>query len=110
MRKLLFPVLSFLVLCPLLVMAEQTDEYQEGFLTSYLNRAIEKGMEVSSRGDLEGAEPLHYGRNVTKYVSAPQFGGYVIGKYSYSTKCNIIMSTTARPATTTITNYGLKRT
>jgi len=76
----------FFAICPLSLKAE--DEYQEGFLTSYLNRAIEKGMEVSPRGDLEGAEPLAYGRNITKYVSVPQFGGYFIGKYSYSSKDN----------------------
>ena len=72
------------------------DEYQvppaperseEGFLTSYLNRAIEKNMKVShSEGDLEGSELIQYGRNITKYVSAPQFGGYVIGKYAYSSQ------------------------
>ena len=84
MRKVLFPVLLFLALCSLPVMAEEADEYQEGFLTSYLNRAIENAME----GNASSEEPLHYGRNVTKYVSAPQFGGYVIGKYSYSTKDN----------------------
>ena len=84
MRRVLFPVLLFLALCSLPVMAEETDEYQEGFLTSYLNRAIENAMEGNASSD----EPLHYGRNVTKYVSAPQFGGYVIGKYSYSTKDN----------------------
>ena len=60
------------------------DEYQEGFLTSYLNKAIEKAMSNTEDSD----EPLKYGRNITKYVSAPQFGGYVIGKYSYSSKDN----------------------
>lgn len=61
------------------VMAE--DEYQEGFLTSYLNRSIEKAME-----DVPFSDTLHYGRKVTKYASAPKFGGYIIGSYSYSTK------------------------
>ena len=65
------------------------DEYQEGFLTSYLNRAIEKGMEVSQQGDTDGSEPLRYGRNITKYISAPQFGGYVIGRYAYSSQNNV---------------------
>ena len=60
------------------VNAEQTDEYQEGLLTAYLNRGIEKAM--------EGGDSLTYGRHITKYVSAPQFGGYFIGKYSYSSK------------------------
>lgn len=64
------------------VRAEQTDEYQEGFLTAYLNRAIEKAMLDVEAKD----EPLQYGRHITKYVSAPQFGGYFVGKYSYSNK------------------------
>ena len=64
------------------VRAEQTDEYQEGFLTAYLNRAIEKAMSDVEAQD----EPLQYGRHITKFVSAPQFGGYFVGKYSYSNK------------------------
>lgn len=60
------------------VNAEQTDEYQEGFLTAYLNRGIEKAM--------EGGDSLTYGRHITKYVSAPQFGGYLVGTYSYSSQ------------------------
>ncbi|MBO7138331.1 MAG: porin [Bacteroidaceae bacterium] len=75
--------LIFLLLgiCPLPLMAE--DEYQEGFLTSYLNRGIEKAMEETVDGDT-----LRYGRHITKYVSVPQFGGYVNGKYSYSSQDN----------------------
>jgi hypothetical protein len=80
--SLILLISTFLAALPLFA----EDEYQEGFLTSYLNRAIEKSMEVSPRGDLEGAEPLQYGRHITKYVSAPQFGGYVIGSYSYSSQ------------------------
>ena len=67
------------------VRAEQTDEYQEGFLTAYLNRAIEKAMSDVEAKD----EPLQYGRHITKYVSAPQFGGYFVGKYSYSNKDDV---------------------
>ena len=67
------------------VRAEQTDEYQEGFLTVYLNRAIEKAMSDVEAKD----EPLQYGRHITKYVSAPQFGGYFVGKYSYSNKDDV---------------------
>ena len=62
------------------------DDYQEGFLTSYLNRAIEKAMDKPDEGG--ETESLEYGRHITKYVSAPQFGGYVIGKYGYSSKDN----------------------
>ena len=76
MRRLLF-LLFFSV--SFSVHAEQTDEYQEGFLTAYLNRGIEKAMAGS---EAEG-EKLTYGRNITRYVSAPKFGGYIIGSYSY---------------------------
>ena len=79
MRRLLF--LLFLSVS-FSVHAEQTDEYQEGFLTAYLNRGIEKAMAGS---EAEG-EKLTYGRNITRYVSAPKFGGYIIGSYSYSSK------------------------
>ncbi len=75
----MFLILSYAV-SP--IRAEQTDEYQEGFLTAYLNRAIEKAMSDVEAQD----EPLQYGRHITKYVSAPQFGGYFVGKYSYSNK------------------------
>lgn len=79
MMSILFLMLSA---CPSALLAEETDEYQEGFLTAYLNKAIGKAM----AGDEKTDEPLRYGRNITKYVTPPQFGGYVIGKYSYSTK------------------------
>ncbi len=44
-----------------------------GFLTSAINSSIANAME----------EDVEYGRKVTKYASAPKFGGYAIGKYSY---------------------------
>ena len=74
----------FLLLLLLALPLYAEDEYQEGFLTSYLNRGIEKAMANTEVKD----EPLTYGRNITKFVSAPQFGGYVIGRYSYSSKDN----------------------
>ncbi|MBP5392516.1 MAG: porin [Bacteroidaceae bacterium] len=83
-HKTLLAVFLILTCAASSVKAEQTDEYQEGFLTSYLNRAIEKAMS----GDEAGEEPLQYGRHITKYVSAPQFGGYFVGKYSYSSRDN----------------------
>lgn len=73
---------ALLLLLALPAWAEQTDEYQEGFLTSFINRGLEKVM-ANKAAD---GEPLSYGRNITKYVSAPQFGGYVIGKYGYSSQ------------------------
>lgn len=87
---LVFLILSFSIS---FVQAEETDEYQEGFLTSYLNRAIEKSMEASpALNGSEGTERLTYGRHITKYVSAPQFGGYVVGKYSYSNSDNVAVN------------------
>ena len=83
-HKTLLVVFLILISAVSPLKAEQTDEYQEGFLTAYLNRAIEKAMSNDEAKD----EPLQYGRHITKYVSAPQFGGYVIGKYSYSSKDN----------------------
>ena len=47
-----------------------------GFLTSALNSSVETAMN----------DDVEYGRKVTAYASAPKFGGYVIGKYSYSDK------------------------
>ena len=81
-HKTLLAVFLILISAVSPIKAEQTDEYQEGFLTAYLNRAIEKAMSDVEAQD----EPLHYGRHITKYVSAPQFGGYFVGKYSYSNK------------------------
>lgn len=66
---------------------EQTEEFmsderlEEGFLTHYLNNAIANGMSSSSQIKEEKAS---YGRAVTKWASAPKFGGYVIGSYKYS--------------------------
>ncbi len=46
-----------------------------GFLTQALNSAIE-----------ESVKDVEYGRKVTQFASVPKFGGYAIGKYSYSDK------------------------
>lgn len=82
MRKPLLLLSLLCAFCFLSPVLAETDEYQEGFLTSYLNRGIEKTMAGSVNGD----EELTYGRNITRYVSAPKFGGYIIGSYSYSSK------------------------
>lgn len=55
--------------------------YEEGFVTHYLNNAISKGMEPA-----EDAEPVEYGRTTTKWASAPKFGGYVMAGYYYSSQ------------------------
>lgn len=86
MRKNFYSFISIILLISAFLVALPIkaieDEYQEGFLTSYLNRALEKAMP----SDTAKAEPLRYGRHITKYVSAPQFGGYVVGSYTYSTQ------------------------
>ena len=74
-------VFFFFLFLPLSVSA--TDEYEEGFLTTYLNRGLER---VMSSDTAAQTEKLHYGRNVTRYVSAPKFGGYAVGKYEWSGK------------------------
>ena len=51
---------------------------EAGFLTAPLNAAIASAMPAAN------AESMEYGRTVTGYVSAPKFGGYVIGKYDYT--------------------------
>lgn len=63
--------------------AHTTDEYDEGFLTSYLNRGLERVMPSDTASQ---DEKMRYGRDVTRYVSAPKFGGYVVGKYEWSGK------------------------
>lgn len=74
-------VFFFFLFLPLSVSA--ADEYEEGFLTTYLNRGLER---VMSSDTAAQTEKLHYGRNVTRYVSAPKFGGYAVGKYEWSGK------------------------
>ena len=65
MRKLIFAS-SLLMFLGFSASAEETGEYQEGFLTSSLNRAIEKKA------------------TNTTWASAPQFGGYINGHYVYN--------------------------
>ena len=60
-----------------------TDEYEEGFLTAYLNRGLER---VMAPDTATHTQKLQYGRDVTRFVSAPKFGGYVVGKYEWSGK------------------------
>lgn len=60
-----------------------TDDYEEGFLTAYLNRGLER---VMAPDTATHTQKLQYGRDVTRFVSAPKFGGYVVGKYEWSGK------------------------
>jgi len=58
---------------------------EAGFLTSMLNNAIEGAMSSAAPASATApAENMKYGRTVTDYVSAPKFGGYVIGRYQYN--------------------------
>ena len=74
-------ILLLAALCSALATAKAGDEYESGFLTTPLNRAIARGMEGTATA--EGDE-LQYGHDVTRFVSAPQFGGYLVGQYTYT--------------------------
>ena len=82
----------------------QSDEVvQEGFLTHYVNKAIEKQMlkedtkrEETQKADaaqpdniaagIEEPKKMKFGRHITDWVSAPKFGGYFIGRYQYTSQ------------------------
>lgn len=53
----------------------------EGFLTSILNRSIDKAIDRQADNPFL---PLPYGRNYTDLMVGPKFGAYFIGKYGYS--------------------------
>jgi len=59
---------------------------QDGFLTHLLNNAIETRMAKESPAPQGGEDKPSFGRTITKYISAPKFGGYVIGSYKYSSQ------------------------
>lgn len=69
------------LMCAAAVSAWSDDDYESGFLTEPLNRSIARMMERDAADD---GEPLQYGRDVSRYVSPPQFGGFLVGQYSYS--------------------------
>ena len=58
----------------------------EGFVTSYINRSIEKAFNQKSADPFlpDPFLPLPYGRNLTGLVTPPKVGAYFIGKYTYS--------------------------
>ncbi len=88
MKRLVFCLLAVV---PAMAFASQgvgdaeSDEDEGGFFTSYLNEAMNKAMN-QSEPPAEGEEKVQYGRDITKYVTAPQFSGYVIGRYRYSSQ------------------------
>ena len=53
-----------------------------GFLTELVNNSLESALQSAPAP--EGKPAL--GRKLTDYASAPKFGGYFIGKYTYSDK------------------------
>ncbi len=60
---------------------------ESGVFTSMLNSAVAGAMESPRQAAVSADEPaMEYGRNVTGFVSAPKFGGYVISRYQYSDK------------------------
>jgi hypothetical protein len=59
------------------------ERLEEGFITKFANNAISESMSSSSPAQEPGVK---YGRNISGYASAPKFGGYIIGKYSYTDK------------------------
>lgn len=57
----------------------ETDESQAyGFLTGPLNKALEKAVTQK--------DTMAYSRTETRWASVPKFGGYIIGRYSYSSQ------------------------
>lgn len=74
---------------PLFLHAEDEGNIEDapGFLTTYLNKGIAKTMDAA---DTTSTQKMEFGRNITKYVSVPQFGGYITGKYSYTDQKNVV--------------------
>lgn len=57
----------------------ETDESKvSGFITGPLNNALDNALGAAD------AEKLNYSRTETRFASVPKFGGYFIGRYSYS--------------------------
>ena len=73
--------LTAFALLATIALAVVADDYESGFLTTPLNRQIARLMESEPTAN---DEPLQYGRDVTRFASAPQFGGYLVGQYSYT--------------------------
>ena len=104
MKKLLSFAAAFAIALPVWAVEPETnatnanetpttvssEDEPSGFFTSMLNDAIENAMDPQGPGPRRGHRPApkedepHYGRTVTGFASAPKFGGYYIGRYSYS--------------------------
>lgn len=57
------------------------EKLKAGFVTDLINRKLEQSMENTGVNN-----EIKYGRTITDYVTAPKFGGYVIGKFDYTNK------------------------
>lgn len=63
-------------------------DYEEGFVTSMLNKSVRGAMEKSAGAAGTDSLRISYGRDASGWVGAPQFGGYIVAKYSYTDKSN----------------------
>ena len=76
---------SILLVISTLAMAEEHNleaEEPAGFVTALLNNALDKQVEkLDAKTD-----SMEYGRNVSKYITAPHLGGYIVGSYKYSSQ------------------------
>ena len=95
MKKFFAFAMAVAMAMPLMANEPETSEFgseealESGFFTEALNSAIASSMEAAPAATPAAAaaeKEMTYGRNVTDFVSAPKFGGYVIGRYQYSDK------------------------
>lgn len=88
MKKIFLSILAAAIIAPVFANVNETEngnanseeKLESGFITSYLNNAVESAMTAEPAN----TEAMKYGRTVTNFVSAPKFGGYVISRYQYS--------------------------
>ena len=59
------------------------DECQEGFLTHYLNGALAQQIHKS---DSLADKKLKFGRKISDWITPPFFGGYIVGRYGYTSR------------------------
>ena len=97
MKKTILSTLLLTATCFSGFATEGSDEPEpSGFFTSMLNEAVASSMEAPNQSAPAASVPddnaylrtMTYGRTVTDFVSAPKFGGYVIGKYNYNDKAD----------------------
>ncbi len=81
MKRLIAVVALLSSLISIYAIGSDDDELRGGFLTGMLNEAISNRM-AENAGSSD--DTIHYGRNISKYISVPEFGGFVIGSYKYS--------------------------